>query len=56
MIQMMQLLTRQWHSMKLRVLLVTMLGISNGVLAIDISQSPLFIDKSATPNVMFISG
>ncbi|MDQ7072933.1 MAG: hypothetical protein Q9N32_04855 [Gammaproteobacteria bacterium] len=36
------------------VLMLTMTFFSGSVLAIDIAQSPLFIDKSATPNVMFV--
>ncbi|PHS30714.1 MAG: hypothetical protein COA95_08395 [Methylophaga sp.] len=44
----------QLQKLNISVLLLTSLFFSNAVLAIDIAQSPLFIDKSATPNVMFI--
>lgn len=44
----------QLQQLKMSILLITTMVFSNAVLAIDIAQSPLFIDKSATPNIMFI--
>ncbi|PHS27149.1 MAG: hypothetical protein COA83_01110 [Methylophaga sp.] len=47
-------LKKQFHHVKASVLFVTALLFSNSVIAIDIAQSPLFIDQSATPNIMFV--
>jgi type IV pilus assembly protein PilY1 len=47
-------LKEQFHQLKASILLVTAMGFSNSVIAIDIAQSPLFIDHSATPNIMFV--
>jgi len=44
----------QFQQLKISILLFTSIVFSNTVLAIDIAQSPLFIDKSATPNIMFV--
>ncbi|MBL1321406.1 MAG: hypothetical protein COA63_010165 [Methylophaga sp.] len=47
-------LKKQIQQLKASVFLVTAMLFSNSVIAIDIAQSPLFIDHSATPNIMFV--
>ncbi|MDC9725488.1 MAG: PilC/PilY family type IV pilus protein [Gammaproteobacteria bacterium] len=48
------LMKRGFIKLKVNVVFITALFFSNLVLAVDIAQSPLFLNKSATPNIMFV--
>jgi len=42
------------NKLRAKLLLATAVLFSGSVLAVDIAQSPLFLNKSATPNIMFV--
>lgn len=45
---------KQIQQLKLTILFLTAILFSNAVLAVDIANSPLFLNNGSTPNIMFV--